>query len=94
MTRVGVQMALLLTVLLFGWGVGKAQTSAPEFTLAIDAPTGRTTVSCIRGCTLQAERDKGLPQRARVRVTMTNYSYECNAPDRCRAMVNGWLKPQ
>jgi hypothetical protein len=84
-----IQMMVAMSLVAFGWAVGKAQTPAPEFTLAIDAPIGRTTVTCVRGCTLQGGRDEGGPG-----TPTPNYWYECRgaALQRCGATVNGWLK--
>jgi hypothetical protein len=84
-----IRVLITLALVGFGWAVGRAQTPDPEFTLAIDAPAGRTTVRCVRGCKLQGARDRGNPNAA----LMTNYWYTCSGGDvtRCGAQVNGWL---
>jgi hypothetical protein len=51
------------------------QTPAPEFTLAIEDPIGRTIIECGRGCVLQGGRDDGVPSN----VPTRRYSYECGA---------------
>lgn len=85
-----IQTVVALLLVAFGWAVGRAKTPAPEFTLRIEAPSGRTTVTCVRGCTLQGGRDEG----NRNTGTMQEYWFQCsdNSPGGCRATVNGWLK--
>ena len=38
-----IQTVVALLLIVFGWAVGRAKTPAPEFTLRIEAPSGRTT---------------------------------------------------
>jgi hypothetical protein len=89
MTRLASRFVITLTLLLFGWIAGRAQAPEPEFTLAIDAPAGRTSVVCVKGCTLQGGRDEGNPSNRPV----PNYFYECSGATvkRCSARVNGWV---
>jgi hypothetical protein len=89
MTRRAIQIALALALVGSGWAAGKAQAPAPEFTLAIDAPVGRTTIRCVRGCTLQGGRDEGNPNN----TPTPSYWYECrgSALPSCGSTVNGWL---
>jgi hypothetical protein len=90
MRRRTIQIVVALSLVAFGWVTGKSQTPAPEFTLAIEAPSGRTMVKCVRGCTLQGGRDEGNPNNA----PTENYEFECQGASslRCSATVNGWLK--
>lgn len=90
MRRRTIQATVALSLLAFGWAAGRTQVPAPEFTLAIDAPLGRTTIKCVRGCVLQGGRDEGVPGNVPIR----HYSYGCKGaePPRCSAIVNGWLK--
>jgi hypothetical protein len=80
-------MVVALSLVASGWLAGRAQTPAPEFTLRIEAPEGRTMVKCVRGCTL-------LGSRTNTNSTPTqDYWFECKgAPGGCGATVNGWLK--
>ena len=39
--------------LLFGWVAGRAQTSTPDFEFIVNAPGGKTSVECVRGCDLK-----------------------------------------
>jgi hypothetical protein len=88
MTRRTILAVGAFLLVAFGWAVGRAQTPAPEFTLAIEAPGGRTTVKCVRGCTLQGGQDEGNPSN---RPT-PKYWFECSGVTQCSATVNGWLK--
>jgi len=90
MRRKTIQTVVALSLIALGWVAGRAQTPAPEFTLAIEAPSGRTTGKCVRGCTLQGRADQGNPNN----TPTPNYWFECGgAPSQdCRATVNGWLK--
>jgi len=90
MRRKTIQTVVALSLIALGWVAGRAQTPAPEFTLAIEAPSGRTTVKCVQGCTLQGSRDQGNPNN----TPTPNYWFECRgAPSQdCSATVNGWLK--
>ena len=90
MRRRIIQMGIVLLLVASGWLVGKTQTPAPEFTLAIEAPFGRTTIKCVRGCTLQGGRDEGKPNNQ----PTENYWFECQGTPiaHCNATVNGWLK--
>jgi hypothetical protein len=89
MRRRTIQTLVALLLVAFGWVAGRAQAPPPEFTLAIEAPSGRTTVRCVRGCKLQGGRDEGNPHNS----PTPSYWFECQeaANDRCSATVNGWL---
>jgi hypothetical protein len=52
MARKAVTAALALVLVLFGWVVGRSQASQPDFEFTVDAPSGETTVQCVRGCEL------------------------------------------
>lgn len=88
MRRRTIQTVIALSLVAFGWIAGRAQTPAPDLRLAIEAPSGRTTVTCLNGCTLQGGRDEGNPNNR----PQQYYGFECNDPQRCGATVNGWLK--
>jgi hypothetical protein len=88
MRRKAIYTVMGLSLLAFGWAVGRASTPVPEFTLTIEAPSGRTTITCVRGCRLQGGRDEGNPNN----VPIAKYSVECSGVERCNATVNGWLK--
>lgn len=89
MRQRSIQTVVALLLVAFGWVVGRAKTPAPEFTLRIEAPSGRTTVKCVQGCTLQGGRDEGNPNN----IPTREYWFECSGNlGGCGATVNGWLK--
>lgn len=73
----------------FGWAVGFAQRSEPDFMIAINAPVGQTRVECLSGCELMGARDRGNPKAGRLTV----YTYGCSGRNvqRCGAQIAGWL---
>ncbi len=77
---------LVFFALGLGWSVGYAQSSGPEFVLEIDAPVGRTSISCVEGCELLGMRDVINPNAGRLKA----YFYECSGHHRCQAQVGGW----
>jgi hypothetical protein len=81
------RLSLAAALVVLGWTLGRAQTTTPDFSMAIDTPAGTTTVRCERGCRLQGGHDEG----NRLNTPMTEYRFRCTGSDRCRATVNGWL---
>jgi hypothetical protein len=77
----------------FGWAVGHAQRSEPQFVLSIDAPVGETSIECVSGCELIGMRDLGNPPEW---GRLKKYSYSCGGPAvaRCGASAAGWLVQQ
>ena len=76
--RIAGQCAIALILVFAGWVVGRAQTTAPDFELAVDAPSGETTLKCLRGCEL-VWVERGLNANA---SRMATFTYKCTAP-RC-----------
>jgi hypothetical protein len=89
MKTIAVRAACAAVLVALGWLTGRAQAPRPEFVLELEAPQGRTSVTCARGCELIGSRDHGNPNAGR----MLRYEYACGA-DRCRATVYGWLKKE
>lgn len=89
MPRTRVQIVVCAAVLVFlGWAVGRAQTSAPAFEVVVDAPTGETKITCVKGCEL-AWVERGVNPNAKPGPTFT---YSCSGAPRCSsARVGGWL---
>ena len=90
MRRTLLHIALLAVGIAFGFAVGKAQTTQPDFELVVTAPTGETKVECRRGCELVwVER---VNPTAKPSPTFT---FECSGTDvgRCSsARIGGWVK--
>ena len=93
-----VRVAIAIVLVGLGWAVGtctqvsptgtRAQTTAWDFELAVDAPVGTTNVECLRGCALQGARDSGNPNAQ----TFVKYTFSCSGQERCSARVNGFLR--
>jgi hypothetical protein len=85
--RMGLAFALVAT----GWVAGRAQSTQPDFVIAVEGPAGRTTVRCERGCTL-AWAERGVDTNA---VSSGSFEYGCTAgAGRCESgRIGGWLAP-
>jgi len=88
MTRKALAVAVALTLISFGYVMGKAQTSGPDFELIVDAPPGQTNIRCVRACKLMwVERgNSGVPQ--------DHFTYGCEGGgvQRCSSgKVGGWV---
>jgi hypothetical protein len=88
MARTKVQIGLAVILVVFGWAVGRAQTSTLAFEVVVDAPSGETKITCVRGCEL-AWVERGVNPNAKPGPTFT---YSCSGTPRCSsARVGGWL---
>jgi hypothetical protein len=73
-----------------GWVAAKAQAPAPDFEIVVNAPTGQTTVQCVRGCTLMWIA-RGINPNSQPQPSFT---FSCTAPQGCSSSrVGGWLAP-
>lgn len=92
MKPMAARIVVALMLIGLGWSLGRAQGSLPDFELRIDAPTGETTIECVRGCQL-AWIERMVP--GTVTPEKTSFRYGCyNAPSgRCQSgRVGGWLR--
>ena len=92
MTVSGARIAIAVGLVAAGWAAGRAQTSAPDFELIVNAPKGDVTVQCVRGCEL-AWSERGVNSRA---ARMSSFTFECEgaSPMRCGSgRIGGWVKP-
>ena len=90
MIRASLRIAMAATLIGLGWIVAKAQTSEPDFEIAVSGSTGETTIECVRGCELSWV-ERGLNADARpTRV----FTYKCSGSlYRCESgKVGGWIK--
>lgn len=88
MRRFTVQTAsITLVALVLGWALGRAQTSAPDFEIVVNAPGGPTTIECVRGCTL-AWVERGLNPNSRATA---KFSFSCGASECSSGRVGGWV---
>ena len=91
MVSTGLRIATVVALVGVGWAAGRAQTSQPAFEIVVDAPVGRTTIQCVRGCALSWV-ERGVNPDAR---TQGSFTFACNAPSgRCTSLkVGGWVAP-
>ena len=82
-----VQFVAVVALVFLGWAVGRAQTSAPAFELLVEAPTGETTITCVKGCEL-VWVERGVNVKAKPTLT---FSYQCNVGRCLSGRVGGWL---
>jgi hypothetical protein len=86
MKRYTIIQLLVATILVsFGWVVGNAQTSGPAFQFVVDAPSGNTTITCVKGCEL-AWVERGGNARPNL-----SFRYGCSAPRCSSGRVGGWV---
>lgn len=72
-----------------GWVAGHAQARQPDFEIVVNAPTGETKISCVRGCTLHWV-ERGVPDALTPSPTFT---YACNGANGCASgRVGGWIE--
>ena len=90
MIRATLRIAIVAALVGIGWMAAKAQTSDPNFEIVVNAPSGETTIECVRGCAL-AWVERGVNPNSR---PMHAFTFKCTRASRCSSMrVGGWLKP-
>lgn len=83
--------AIAVASLVLGWTAGRAQTTAPDFELRVNAPAGETTIECVRGCAM-----KWVQRGVTAGPAQPSFTYSCtgNAPPRCGSgLIGGWIQP-
>jgi hypothetical protein len=86
MKQFAIRTTMAVGLVALGWAAGRAQATAADFTLRIEAPMGETKIECVQGCALQFVREA--PNRDRA---MPSFNYGCTG-QKCGAEVHGWLK--
>ena len=90
MKRTVVRILVAATLVGLGWAAGKAQSTQPDFELVVDAPAGKTSIECVRGCGLLWV-ERGVNPASQLQQTFT---FSCSGPERCSSRkVGGWVKP-
>lgn len=91
MKGLAIRSLLVVALVSVGWFAGRAQTSTPDFKVRISAPEGKTTIECVRGCTLAwVERMNHAEP-----PTAASFSFACSnsGGQPCPSgRVGGWLK--
>jgi len=84
--RITVALAALLLIA-FGWVVGRAQASNPDFAFVVNAPQGETEIKCVQGCSLMWV-GMGIPPGA---TPNAKFKFSCSGAERCESgRVGGW----
>ena len=90
MIRASLRIALAVALVAIGWMAARAQTSEPAFELIVNAPSGQTTIECVRGCAL-AWVERGLNPNS---TPAPSFKFGCSGTAGCSSgKVGGWLKP-
>jgi hypothetical protein len=82
--------ALVFALVAFGWSLGRAQSvrPQPDFEIVVNAPGGRTTVECLRGCEL-VWAERGLNPNA---DPQAQFTFSCTAGTCASGKVAGWIR--
>jgi hypothetical protein len=67
------RIAAIAALVGLGWVAAKAQTSEPDFEVVVTAPSGETTIECVRGCEL-AWVQRGLNPNSK---PMQSFTFKC-----------------
>jgi hypothetical protein len=90
MIRLLARLVLALGLIAVGWVAAKAQSSAPDFEIIVNAPVGQTTIECKRGCNL-AWVERGINPNS---TPVPTFEFGCSGGGvvRCSsAAVGGWI---
>jgi hypothetical protein len=92
MRRAISRIAIAVGLIGLGWVAGTAQAPQPDFELIVDAPAGKTSVQCVRGCELMwVERGVNPNDNP-----MSTFTFGCEGlvpRNRCSsARIGGWIK--
>ena len=85
--RTSIQVVAAMMLILVGWVIGRAQTSEPALELVVNAPSGETTIECVKGCAL-AWVDRGVNPNS---MATGKFTYRCTAARCSSGRVGGWL---
>jgi len=72
MVRTALRIVMITALVGIGWMAAKAQTSEPDFEFIVNAPTGKTTIECVRGCELAGCKRASVQTRSRCRPSGLN----------------------
>ena len=89
MERTVIRIIVAAALVGLGLAAGKAQSTQPDFELVVDAPAGKTSIECVRGCRLLWV-ERGVNPASQLQQTFT---FSCSGPERCSSgKVGGWAK--
>ena len=87
MKKIAVRLVVAGILFGAGWSVGMAQVAKPDFVFSVDAPSGETTITCVRGCAMRWVQ-RGLHPNSTAQPTFT---YSCSGKRCGSGHVGGWL---
>ena len=84
-----VRLMIAVALVVIGWSVGRAQTTAPDFELVVTKHDGGMDmqVACKKGCTLGYINPQGV---ARKLVGRNDVGFACGNEARCDFTFAGW----
>ena len=90
MRRVVFHVITAIALVGLGWTAAQARRQGPDFEIAVVAPVGQTTVTCVRGCALKWVERTVNPDDSNAQST---FSFRCggnwaNCPS---GRVGGWI---
>ena len=90
-----VRLAVVLGLVALGWSAGRAQTTAPDFELAVIRYPGGADmqVECVRGCKLQ-DRMPGRTGAPPIDVSKArkDVGWACKVEAQCNIPIVGWVQ--
>jgi hypothetical protein len=89
MVRIAIQLVIALTLTGVGWAAAKTQGSAADVELAMDAPGGATTITCVRGCKL-LRVERGINEYA---IPTSSFVFSCLAQRCSSGRLGAWIGP-
>ena len=89
MIRTVLRLALVVVLVALGWIAAKAQAPEPNFEILVQAPSGTTTIRCVRGCKL-AWVERGVNPNS---TPMQAFTFSCSGSNCSSGKVGGWIEP-
>ena len=89
MRQIIVRLTIAFALVALGWVSGRAQNSAPDFTISVSAPMGHTDIRCLRGCRLAFIEGQ---INVRASAAKPTFSFSCSEAHGCPSgILGGWL---
>jgi hypothetical protein len=87
MTRLCIRATVALALFGTGWVAARAQMPAPDFEIIVEAPSGSTSITCVRGCSL-AWVERGVNPNSK---PISSFDFSCSGARCSSAKVGGWI---
>ena len=87
MKRLALRAVIVAALIGAGWTAARAvQAPQADFELEVSSPSGTTTITCVRGCSLQFVRY--VPDKSAAKPSFT---YTCGNGGQCGGAVHGFI---